>query len=45
MADLTQQDFAVLNAFVVAEDRIGYWTYLMEKGDAYARLALGVFYQ
>ncbi len=42
MADLTQQDFAVLDAFVVAKDRIGYWTYLMEKGDAYARLALGV---
>jgi len=42
MADLTQQDFAVLDAFVTAKDRIGYWTYLMEKGDAYARLALGV---
>lgn len=42
MADLTQQDFSVLDAFVAAKDRIGYWTYLMEKGDAYARLALGV---
>lgn len=42
MADLTQQDFTVLDAFVAAKDRIGYWTYLMDKGDAYARLALGV---
>jgi hypothetical protein len=42
MADLTQQDFTVLDAFVTAKDRIGYWTYLMDKGDAYARLALGV---
>lgn len=42
MTDLTPQDFAVLDAFVTAKDRIGYWTFLIDKGDMYARLALGV---
>ncbi|HCA27156.1 MAG TPA: hypothetical protein DEP05_05875 [Betaproteobacteria bacterium] len=39
---LTQQDMAQLQQYATAGDRYGYWNDLASKGNAYARLALGV---
>jgi hypothetical protein len=42
MSGLTEQDIAQLQQYVDAGDRYSYWKYLEEKGDTYAKLALGV---
>jgi hypothetical protein len=42
MAALQSTDYVALNAFANNGDRVGYWSYLASKGDAYSNLALGV---
>ena|ERR1039458_6536954 len=39
---LNAQDFKALQQFVTEGDRYGYWNYLKEEGDPYAKMALGV---
>ncbi len=39
---LNSNDFQVLKGFRDSGDRYGYWSYLKQKGDPYANLALGV---
>jgi hypothetical protein len=42
MAALNSSDYVILDAYAAANNRVGYWSYLAGKGDAYAALALGV---
>lgn len=41
-AELTNQDLNTLKNLADSGNREGYWTYLKDKGDNYANLALGV---
>ena len=40
--ELTQTDLDVLQSYAKNGDRRRYWSYLTERGDPYAKLALGV---
>jgi hypothetical protein len=40
--ELTQTDLVVLQSYSDNGDRKRYWSYLKERGDPYAKLALGV---
>ena len=40
--ELTQTDLVVLENYSIKGDRKRYWSYLTERGDPYAKLALEV---
>lgn len=41
-SQITAEDLAILDGYVDRKDRKRYWSFLAEKGDSYAQLALGV---